>query len=211
MSTAVFLVLLLLGAFLFSFILWRKLKEDWPHEHIFTFTLFTLLGGTLGWWVSSLFFPGLLFWATFFAGSAFALWALKRFGLRFFEVADSIVPAWFWLSLFIFLGRSFGSRLFLFEAGASLVSIFIYNFFLSRYRAFSWYPSGKVGFAGLAGLSLYFLLRASIEILAYLMLSFTLNLFDLGVNISLALVLTVVVYLRSGRERAERVVSWRKS
>lgn len=212
LSTLLAAALFIIGLFFFSFVFWKKLREDYPNEHIFTFTLLAFLGGILGWWLSSQLLPGFVFWSTLVTGSAFALWALKRFEFRFFEVADSISPAWFWLSFFTFLGLGLPKDvLLLLESLVSLFSAFIYKIILSRYRTFSWYPSGKVGFAGAIALAFYFLLRASVAIFAFFVLSFSLNLFDLGANILLALILGLVVYLRSGKEGAERIISWRKS
>lgn len=209
MSTLIILIFALFGLFLFSWTLWRNLREDYPSEQIFSFTLTVLLGATLGFWVATSYNPALSFWLSFLGGIVAGIYSMRRFAFRFFEVIDAVAPSWFWLSLFILLGLSLTrqeARLFLLlEAAASFLSLVSYWFLIKRYRRFSWYPSGKIGFAGMTSLAIYFVLRAIVEIVPTDMLSFFQSLSGAIASLTSALLLLVVVYLRSGRERAERI------
>src|SRR3989344_7588111 len=54
----------------------------------------------------------------------------------------------------------------------TLVMIFVYYYFDQHYKNFSWYKSGKLGFSGLAVLTLIFITRALLAIFTDGVLSF---------------------------------------
>jgi len=78
-----------------------------------------------------------------------------------------------WIAL-MFLGNSVvHSSLSSFLAfGATLIIIFISYWFGDHYKNFTWYKSGKIGFAGLATLAVIFFVRSSVAIFGRGVLSF---------------------------------------
>lgn len=200
------------GLFFSSFVLWRKLKEDYRNENIFKFTLIVLLGGIIGFWLGLHWASYFVFW-TIAAGAILGgIYSIKKFGFKFFEVIDAAAIAGFWFFLFYYLGNIVGSlgfqanwflRNFILIGEFLLVAIFIvvYRYLSRNYRRFYWYPSGKIGFAGLLSVSLYFLLRGMLIVLYKGV--FLTTWLDTGVNaiISwlLAISLLVIIYKRSGR------------
>lgn len=197
LSTLASGVFFVIGVFFFAFFIWRKLKEDYESDQIFTFILVLTSLGILGWWLWE-------FWASIFALSLIVIYWWGKRGFRMFEIVDAVSPAWFWFSGFLFLANRSQP-----EAAVSFFSLLVYFILLARYRTFSWYPSGKVGFAGLASLGVFFLANFIVEILFSYVLSFEMNTFDLILSLFSALMLFAVVYLRSGRELAERIVQKR--
>jgi len=137
---------LFLAAFLSSFSLWRKLKEDFEEEEIFSLTLLVLIVCFLGGWLwqKLVFFVYLSFWL---GVGVIKLWAVK-FKKNVWEILDGF--AW-WNLFFLFFG---GLGLFLESDGlgnlglclAGLLGFLFYAFFQKKYRSFGWYKSGKTGF-----------------------------------------------------------------
>ncbi len=201
-------VFFFLGAVLFSFVLWRKLKEDYPHEQIFFLTSLFLITGILSSAIIDRRLGNFSFWGLIAFNTLAGIYFIKKLGFKFFEFIDALAPAWFWFIFFsslIGLLREWGNVINFSYPGAALLSLFAYHFFLTRYRRFSWYPSGKVGFAGLVSLGVYFLLQALVAIYRAPVLSFNSTSADLAINILLAFILVFMVYMRSGRAEAEKL------
>ncbi len=227
MSTALSFLIGFLAFFFSSFIFWRRLREDYAPGKIFSFTLILLLGGLVGSFLASLFpfSSGNLaaFWLSFLLVSLLTLYLVKKLDLRLFEVLDSLVPSTLFFMFIYGLGLGF-SKIpmggfdigLLVEAGLALFGLITYRFFQGRYRRFSWYPSGRVGFLGLATLTVYFFVRFLVAILFPVVLSFpsVQNVHVPNVHAIMSLVLSLfflfVVYLRSGRSGAEKLImKWR--
>lgn len=164
----------IVGPLIFLFIFWKKLREDYPPRKIFTASFYILLGIGLASLVSSKFFPAWWFWADLVGMSLGFATGILRFKFRFFESLEALVIGILpWLSL-IFLGDSiFNSSI------ASLIGfiiillvIVLYLFLDVHYKKFTWYKSGKVGFAGLTTLGVLFLLRAAVAVSFSFVLSF---------------------------------------
>lgn len=189
MSILVSLLLGFVGLFLFSFILWKRLREDYRSDDIFTFTLGLVLAGLVSFWLSSEVMPSLSFWFTLLGSGVTGFVLIRRYSFRFFEVIDALVPAFFLLGLFLF--KNYLSLVF-------IISFMAYKFLEKRYRRFSWYPSGKIGFAGLASLALFFLLYGLLAILPVGVLSLSQDLPSSLASAVLVLVLVLVLFFRSG-------------
>lgn len=209
MSTLIFALFASLGVFVFSFNLWRRLKEDYPVDEIFSFTLGVLLAGLLTFFVATNLLPHYSFWVSLLAGAGSGIYFMRRFSFRFFEVVDALAPSYLWLSLFLSLALLSGEEMLLHLAGGaiSLAGIFAYSLAAPRYRSFTWYPSGKLGFLGLSSLVVYFLLRAVVEITYTRVLSFRLNPVEVRLNLFVAILLFLTLYFRSGNKRAEMIVN----
>lgn len=174
-----------IGILALLFFIWKRLREDYTSERIFSLgfivVLLTVGGIVLGLIANNLllksvfiskyrgiFLPaGLWFWLAFiFIFSGFGFF-VKKFKLRFFEVAESVGVglftflfavslfngAWFWLIFLITL-------------------IFVFFFLERRYRSFSWYKSGKAGFSGLVVIIIFFAVRVPVALFSPNMLSF---------------------------------------
>lgn len=202
-----------IAAFFFSsFIFWRKLRDDYAPGKIFSFTLVLFLGVVAGSLLVRYLPVGesglatFSFWLPFFLIVLLTLYLVRKLDFRLFEVLDSLVPA----SLFFLLIYSLAvvgnfERESLVEAGLAFVGLLIFHLLKGRYRKFSWYPSGKVGFLGLVTLALYFFARFLIAIL------FPLDLASAIISLVLSLFFIFAVYLRSGRANAEKlVIKWQK-
>lgn len=167
MSTFFGFVFTALAVFSFAFVLWKKLKEDYANELIFKFTLALLAGIGLGAWIASVWAPDFVFWASLAFGIAFGFYFIRKWQMRFFELIDGVSFAALVFMLILYLGQVVkilpSVSYFVFaRGGLSLLLLGFYAYFLRSYRRFSLYPSGKVGFAGLATLALFFLGRAVI-------------------------------------------------
>ena len=151
-----------LGIILFLFFFWRRLKEDYPINQIFTTAFYVLVGILAGFLLSKKFFPSAWFWAEFLGVAlGFALGVL-RYKLRLFESLEALS-----VSLLIWLGVYFLKDSIVATSLPSFLSFFavtclitFYAYLDAHYKLFSWYASGKAGFSGLATLGLFFLVRA---------------------------------------------------
>lgn len=214
LSTLLEIPLFALGLVFFSFSLWRSLKEDYPTEKIFILTLVLAGTGFLSWSIFRERAGSFGFWL---AGAILVLvgtWALKKMEFKFFEFADGLAPSWFWLVFFFSLAgffKDWKNFTGLFYPAAALLSLFTYRFLLVRYRRFSWYPSGKVGFAGFSSLGVYFVLQGAVVFYGNPVLSLdNTALFVAAGSVLLFLLFMFILYLRSGRAGAQRILKWRK-
>jgi hypothetical protein len=156
----------LAGVIIFLFLFWKKLREDYTGNQIFSTAVLALTGIGLGFLISLKFFPLGWFWLEFILALLGFTLGIVKFNLRPFELIEAAVVSLApWLSL-IFLSDSVVKiNLSSFLAFFSVVCLTTFYIFLdSHYKNFGWYASGRIGFSGLATLGSFFLLRA---ILAY--------------------------------------------
>lgn len=207
MSTPLAVLVGFLAFFFSSFLFWRRLREDYPPGRIFSFILALFFMVLLASFVAGrlpanqVVLAALSFWLPFFLLSLMTLYLVKKLDFRLFEVLDSLVPAWLFFMLIYSLPFAVNFDMSsLPGAGLALLGIIVYRLLRSRYRRFSWYPSGKVGFLGLVTLALYFFVRFLIAIL------FPLDLASAIMSLVLSFFFLFAVYLRSGRANAERIL-----
>lgn len=153
-----------LGALFFLFLFWKRLKEDYVSKDIFSTAFYILAGITLSWLVSRNFLPQWWFWLALLGVVLGGTWAVVKFRLRVFEVLEALVFGLLpWLSL-IFLLDAVKNENTLSLIGFLVILIFLLSFVAidSRYKRFTWYKSGRVGFSGLIILGFFFLLRTFI-------------------------------------------------
>jgi hypothetical protein len=154
------------GIFVFLFFLWKRLKEDYHYEKIFNLATATLAGLFIGLLISKYFLPVYWFWigiVCMFIGFGVARYRLK---IRFFESLEAIIIGLIpWLSLIYLLDAINNSSLASFLAfWIGSICIFVFFFLDSQYRSFSWYKSGRVGFAGVLTAAIFFTLRLIVSI-----------------------------------------------
>ena len=164
----------LVGALVFVYLFWKRLRDDYLSEQLFTTAIFVVAGVALGLLISKFLAPAWWFWLGLggicLGGGA----GVYRFRLRAFEVTEalafSLVP---WMGL-IFVSDSINHlslpSFIAFVICALLLALFIY--FDKHYKNFSWYASGRVGFSGLAVSGIFFSLRSLVAIFFPFVLSF---------------------------------------
>lgn len=197
------LVTILVSIFIFSFALWRRLKEDYQESQIFYLTLLLLSGGGIGIFLASKFLDNYLLWS-FIGGLTLAgLYGAKKLKFKTFEVVDAVVPGFLWLMLAVYPAYLLKEQLpiLISEASILIISLTAYYFFIKNFRKFYWYPSGKIGFAGLATLAILFIGRIIIAFYAGMMISsLGQKLPEIALSISIVLMCIVTLYLLSGRQ-----------
>jgi hypothetical protein len=152
----------LVGVLIFLFLLWKRLKEDYHFERVFGLGFFILLGGLLGLLLSVNFYLAGWFWIVavgLFAG--YLIGKVKQ-KVNFFESFEAFILGMLpWLSL-IFISDSIkNSSLYSFLSFWLCLCLFVLFFYLDgNYKKYSWYHSGRVGFAGLFVGIIFFISRA---------------------------------------------------
>ncbi len=186
---------------IFLFIFWKKLKEDYSGEIIFSSGFFILAGILLGHLISVWFLPNWFFWLEF-AGVIIGLAASAfKFKVRVYEVLEAIVISLFpWIAIIFLVDSVNNSSAISFVAFlVCLGLIFLYYFFDLKYKGLSWYKSGRVGFSGLATLGIFFLIRSSVAIFLSAVLSFS-GKAEVLVSGSLAFVTFLLIYNLARKE-----------
>lgn len=157
----------ILGLFIFFFLLWKTLKDDYQYEKIFNFAFFILFGLFFGLLISKYLAGIYWFWLTLSGSIIGFIISLIRQKMKFYESFEAFVISLLpWISL-IYLADSINksslSSFLMFWMGLICISLFF--FFKSFYRSFTWYKSGRVGFSGLSAALIFFLFRALISFL----------------------------------------------
>lgn len=169
----------------FSFMLWRSLRDDYPEEDILTFTIYLFLGAFIGSriiyilanigdfnlnfgrWLLFGSYPGLassgVIVGTFII---YYVWN-KRRSWDFWLVGDKLIFAFLVAEVISHIGV-FLSTARVIDLGRIILSAFllvVIGIIAKNYRKYLWYKSGKVGFTACAGFSFYFLLNSLLEFL----------------------------------------------
>jgi len=185
MSNIAIIISLTIGIFGSLFLFWRELKEDYDNNQIFSFGLLVSISVIVGFLVglilktkvqgSNIFSStGLWFWTSFIAGVIGWTIAYFKFKLKFFETLEASAVGFIF---FIFVTNLINSlqpvniKAILFALFSGLL-VLIFYMLDSRYKRFSWYKSGRVGFSGLAILGIFFLIRAVVAMVDPSMVSF---------------------------------------
>jgi hypothetical protein len=178
------IILRILALFLASFVFWRKLKEDYPNEEIFSLSIlilifaflggriFSLQGAFLGTILALILFSKIKKWDLWLAADAL-VFPMLIVGFVFF------LPDWPKLLLFFIVG-------------------FLTQKIGKTYRSFAWYKSGKVGFLACFSIIAFFGPFLLLEIFFYKALYWKL-LVDFGIII----VAVFLLYRRSERNFRE--------
>jgi len=183
------------GVLLFLFFFWRRLKEDYASNQIFATAFFMLLGMTIGYFFSIRLLPFWWFWTEGVGVATGLFLGIYSFKFRFHESLEaagvSFLP---WISLMFLVDSTQNSRLpslIAFLVCLALIGAF---FILDvHYKKFTWYRSGRVGFAGISTVGLFFLLRAAYGAFAPHVVSFS-GKFDAITSGVIAFVFFLVIY-----------------
>jgi len=175
----------ILGSFFYFFIMWRQLKDDYEHEKIlqsgflFLFLIYTfglgfnfLVAANIS--SSPIFRPqGFWFFGVIMGVFLATLISIKPLKIRLIDLMEAQVPALFFLFSLVSaaLGILNRENLWLISVLLYLLFFILYFIFKMNYKKFGWYTSGRVGFASLASVGIYFLIRSMIALLIPDMLS----------------------------------------
>lgn len=159
-------------AYLFFF--WKKLKEDYTQNQIFTTGFYCLSGVAFSSIMADNFAPNWWFWASLLGSFAGMVLGLLRFKLRFFETLEAWVIANIVIAFIVVLSEwvktaHLAEGFALFVVG---LLFFLFLFLDSHYKKFTWYKSGKIGFTGLSVLGIFFIIRSLVALTEVSMVSF---------------------------------------
>jgi hypothetical protein len=170
----IYILVGLVGVFIYLFIFWKKLKEDYVPNQIFTTGMLSILFGLLAYFISIRILPMWWFWLAFIGFSAGITLGIIRYHMRGYETAEAagvaVLP---WLFLIFITDSIVNQSLYSFlYAMTVVIAVVVYVILNSKYKEFSWYASGRVGFAGLTAIGIFFLLRGVIAFIFPDMISF---------------------------------------
>lgn len=183
---------LVVGFVLGSFILWRRLRDDYDGERLLTLWLWLVVAAWVGsgvwaWWNPGLrqpylavVVPTLVLW-----------WWSRRNKWSFWELLDAWAPVSLAVVVLAAVGWGPAGS---WVALAAVGGVFLAAIVRRWYRRWRWYRSGKVGVEGMAALAWWGVINLVIAK------------FSIGAVYSLAWMVTaalVVVYLRSGRSLSD--------
>lgn len=163
----------LAGVMLFLFVFWRRLKDDFSSDVVFQISAAILFGLALGLTLSKIINPSWFFWFAILGYFLGMFLMIFKFKLHFFETLEAAIMAGMpFISLLFFKDSitNYSLNSFLAFVG-SLILIFLAYWFDLNYKSFTWYKSGRIGFAGLTVSILFFLARTVIAILGITMVS----------------------------------------
>lgn len=162
------------GCLVFLFIFWKRLKDDYAAEIVFKSATYILTGILVAWSISVKFFPEWFLWAEFIGGIIGLGISFRFLRVRFYETLEAfVISSLPWVSLTLLKSSVVNSSLSSFIAFlVTLVMIFVYYFLDYHYKEFTWYKSGKIGFAGLSTLALVFVSRSLLALFGIHVLSF---------------------------------------
>ena len=185
----------ILGIFILFYFLWSKLKEDYQYERIFNLAFTTLLGFGIGAITSRYILQNYWFWLDLLGILLGFIVGIKRQKIKFFESFEGLVIGLLpWTSL-IFLSdsiKNFSLSSFL-AFWVTLICVVIFFFIASHYRSFTWYKSGRVGFAGTLTALLFFIFRLIATIFFKNVISLAGKL-DIYISASVVLILFLLLY-----------------
>ena len=170
-------VLNLFGLSLFLFIFWRRLREDYIGNQIFGTSFIVLIALFAARIFAKQIAVDFWFWiSTVFVGVGLTI-GIARYRLKIFEALEALVIGFLpWIS-FYFLADAIKASSVPSMIGAIVVALLAITFIIldKRYKKFTWYKSGRVGFSGLIILGTFFLVRAIVELIYDGVLSFSGN------------------------------------
>lgn len=205
MSNLVSFLILVLGVFLSLFLFWKFTRDDYEDSDIFALWFIALTGGFVGFFIVDLFWRA----DSLLIGLAVAVLLgtlrARRLKMKLFEILEASVPSVFLFLLFVLLSWAVtGITIGLIADVIIIVLMLVLFFFLkANYRRFLWYPSGRVGFASLATVAIYFIIRGLVASFTPMVLSLILVLFSPIATLTFCLFVgalcLVLLYIRSER------------
>lgn len=171
------ILVILPGILLYLYNFWKRLKDDYTRNQIFSTAFYGLALLVVGYMFSIYFFQSFMFWFTLMGAVVGFIIGIFRYKLKILEVLEAAVLGLISLYAFILLAELIVTNeifyLFSFVVMILLVLLF---FLLDRYyKGFAWYKSGRIGFSGLTVSGVFFMIYAVIAITLGSMISFVSN------------------------------------
>jgi len=143
------------------FVFWKFLKEDYSEEQVFSLAMSLCFGSLLGYGLSRFFLEEFSFWFIFGGLVASFVLFYKKSKFMFYEYLEGTVRALLFLLSLLAISYSIIEKSFVgLVLFVGVFAILVLYFFLSgSYKKFTWYKSGKIGFAGLTAAGVFFLVR----------------------------------------------------
>lgn len=159
---------------MYLFLFWRQLKDDYPHQTIFTTSFYVLFGIAAFYLLSFFYREDLWFWFSGAGALIGFLISTLKYELKITETLDAAVIATntIVIAAYFYLGSVAGDIVAYMLTIFHLSLYFLFWFLNENYKKFSWYRSGKIGFAGLVTLGFYFLVRSIVALYFPDMISF---------------------------------------
>lgn len=163
------------GILIFLFIFWKKLKEDYTSNQIFSIALIIIISIFLANLTAKYLLSDLWFWLSLVGIAIGLIVGIYRYGLKVYESIDAAVISLLpWFGLYLLADSIKNSNLTSLVGSLIVLGLMLlYFFFEAHYKNFSWYKSGRVGFSGLIVLAIFFLIRATIAARFMTMISFS--------------------------------------
>jgi hypothetical protein len=183
------------GALFYLYFFWKRLKDDYVRNQIFSTAFFGLALLGVGYTLSLYTFEAFRFWMSL-AGSVlgFSL-GITRYRLKILEVLEASVLGLLSIFTFIMLGELIVTKNIIYLFSILVLLLLIVLFFLldKYYKGFAWYKSGRIGFSGLSVSGVFFLIYSAVAMTLSSMISFVGNK-DFIVSLALAILCFSVVY-----------------
>lgn len=200
MSTILLFVAVFLGSIVALFNYWRRFREDYPSPVIFESGILVLAGSIIGAllfqfilrrFVSDSYFfdgSGLWFWGGVVGFITMSFFIMFQMKIRFYEAFEALGVGFMYLLLLVLISLK------VFVLAVTLMfTLVIYHLINAKYKSFTWYKSGRVGFAGLTTFGLFFVARAVIAVASFHMVSFV-GIIDAMLSALVAFLLFFSVY-----------------
>ena len=192
------LILISLGILAYLFFCWRRLKDDYPANQVFSASLIILCSAFVFSQVFKHFVSGWWFWGGI-SGILIAFCvSVYKYKLKFYENLEAFGIGFLIILAMIFfsdsvIASSISSLGFFLIILALIILFFVMEM---KYKELSWYKSGKIGFSGLFILGLFFMIRSLIAIVYPHMLSYlvTFSLLDAILSALVSLTMFLVLY-----------------
>jgi len=155
------IVLNIIGFILSLFLFWKKLKEDYLPNEIFSTYFYILILVLISFFFSKQFASSWWFWIVLIGYFSGLFLGILKFRLNFFESFEaSFLGFLVNFSLFL-LGDSVKNLSLVSFLGFTTLIILIgfFQYIDLHYKNISWYKSGRVGFTGLISAGVFFILR----------------------------------------------------
>ena len=165
------------GVLLYLFFFWKRLKDDYIRNQIFTTAFYGLVLLGSGYLISLYFFSSLRFWFSLVGAIIGFVLGIFRYKLKILEVLEAAVLGLLSIFTLILLGELILSReiLYLFSFIVLVLLIILFHLLDKYYKGFAWYKSGRIGFSGLTVIGVFFLIYTIVAVTLSGVISFVGN------------------------------------
>jgi hypothetical protein len=164
------IILILILVVVADFVLWRRWREEYTDEEIFSFSLVVGLLAAVGGVVGAGAEAGHLEWGISGWGAAVAavtgvVWWSRMRQWDAWETLDGVTPvgAWLWALLVLLIGRADGHWV---QVAVAWLGLGVVAIIRLGYRRWRWYKSGKMGLVFLGWLGWFAVAEITVAFLA---------------------------------------------